>query len=273
MSTQIATVSNNLPAIAQPQSQEILSTDIIIPKLLLMQGLSEFVSDKKKCPLTGKKIDTGDFVRSTTCEVVGGEEKPISFIPLKMVNGWRVLEEVAGKFEFRRTEPRTAANEMAPWEFTENGAKWKRVKTLDVFALLPQDIEAFQKELADLKDDEMPDLTKTLMPVVISFRSTSFNAGKSVATFFGQVRDMARATNRPLVPYGYSLELSTVADKNDKGNYYVFKVGKATKIPEAMKPEAQRWFENLMSLPSNEIRVDETGDDTAIPSMSSGSQF
>jgi hypothetical protein len=263
MTTELVKTETNSIVAAQPQTQgqEILNSDIVIPKLLLMQGLSEFVVEKKKCPISGQKIDTGNFVRSTTMEIVGSEEAPVRFIPLKMVSNWILQESINGKFEYRKLEPRTAKNEMEPWEFQQNGTTWRRVKTLDVFALLEKDIASYQAEMANLKDDALPDLNKMLLPVVISFRSTSFNAGKGVATFFAQIRDLQRYKPE-IKSYGYSLELGAYQDKNDKGSYYVFKVGASKKVPDSMVVEAERWYQTLMHLPTN-IKVDEAAEEGA----------
>jgi hypothetical protein len=204
----------------------------------------------------------GDFVRSTTGEILGNPDKPIRFVPLKMVATWIIQEEINGKFEYRRTEPRNASNEQAPWSFTENGTKWRRVQSLDVYSLLVSDIEKFQSAMSNMADGELPDLNMMLLPVVISFRSMSFKAGKSVATFFAQVRDLLRF-NANAKSYGYSLELQSVADKNDKGSFYVFKIGTSKKLDAALLPDAERWYQNLSNLAS--VRVDEGSETTVEP--------
>lgn len=242
----------------QTETQEVLNSDIIIPKLLLMQGLSEFVSERKKDPNTNKPIGQGDMVRSTTGEIVADPESKIDIVPLKMSTEWRLEEKVGGKFEYRGTEPRTAANEDSPWEFKKDGAEWKRTKVINLFALLPKDIAGYREEIKKAVDSgEMPDLNKTLMPVVISFRSTSFNAGKKVATFYAQLRDILRM-NPAVRPFHYTLELSCYQDKNDKGQYYVFDIGKTKKLAQDLVEEASRWYGILNAM--KEIRVDTSGE-------------
>ncbi len=254
-------------------TQEIMASDIIIPKLLLMQGLSEFVNERK--------AQQGDMVRSTTAEVVGGPEKPVDFIPLKMTSDWIIQEKQGQKFEYRGTIARNAGNETLPWTFyktptgqevvepTANTIEWRRMKVLNVYALLPQDIQAYQDEMKKLADTgEMPDLNKTLLPIVLSFRSTSFNAGKSVATFFAQLRDASRY-NPSVKPYHYALTLECSADKNDKGSFYVFQVsGKTKKVDPKLVDEAARWYDTLSNLSS--IKIDTTDEDEAAPAASTG---
>ncbi len=241
-----------LASIQGGSGQEILSSDIILPRLLLMQGLSELVS--------ARKAQQGDFVRSTTSEKLGDPESPVQFIPLKMTSDWVNFERLNGKWEFRGMESRNAKNEDLPWEYKQNGADWKRMKTLNVFALLPADIAAYQKEIkAAAEKGEIPDLDKTLLPVVLTFRSTSFNAGKGVATLFAKVQDMQQH-NPQVRPYHYSLTLSAAQETNDKGTYYVFTVGKTNKVDMALVKEAARWYEILTKTSNVRIDADDTGD-------------
>ena len=242
--------------------QEILNSDVVIPRILLQQGLSEFVSERKKSP-AGQLIAQGDMVKSTTADILGNPESPVEFIPLKMTTSWILKEKIGGKYEFRSIEPRTAFNEDAPWDFVKNGADWKRVKALNVFVLLPKDIENFHKEMEQAaKSGGIPDLSKALLPAQISFQSTSFNAGRAVATFYAQLRDMLRY-NPGIKPYHYTLTLKCKQDKNDKGSYYVFDVGSPKKLDQKLVDEASRWYTILNTL--KDIRVDTSGDDEAAP--------
>ncbi len=249
-----------------PQAEGVLNSDILIPRLLLMQGLSDFVA--------GRKAQMGDMVRSTTVEKLGDIETPISFIPLKITTSWRENEKVGQKFEFRRSYPRGGKNEQLPWNFfmTPEGeelpapsgrtTEWQRQKTIDVVALLPRDIEAFQKEMKKAEESgEMPDVSKTVLPINISFRSTSFNAGRAVSTFFAQVAEMAQYA-KGLKHYHHVLPLSVKAEKNDKGNYYIFEVGKPAKASAELIEVADRWYQRLAAA---NVVVDEGAVDDTIP--------
>jgi hypothetical protein len=242
--------TNALSTNVQMIDQEIVNSDIIIPKVLLMQGLSDFVADGKAA--------IGDMVRSTTAEKLGDDKKPITFIPLKMTNSWTIQEKVGGKYEFRGIEPRTAANEDMEWDFVKNGTDWKRVKTINVFALLPQDIVAFKKEI----EKEEMDLEKTLMPVVISFRSTSYNAGKTVATFFTKIKSN-RQYKANLAPYQYELPLECERTENDKGKFVIFKVGSSKPLQADLLEEAAKWYQILNTAKNLKIDVSDEGGTTA----------
>ncbi len=266
MTNQVTTTQSNVPTSYHAPTQEVLNTDILIPRLLLMQGLSDYVSERK--------AQQGDMIRSTTIEKLGNDSTaPVDFIPLKITMEYREEEKVMEKFKFRRSVPRTHANENLPWTFYRNpqgqdfdkpgvlgATEWRRVKVINCFALLPQDIDAFQVEMARVSESgEMPDLTKTVLPVMISFKSTSFNAGKSVSTFFAQVEEMKQ--HAPGVrAHAYTLPLTCAPDKNDKGNYFVFKVGSPKKLDAKYLPQAERWLNTLHAL--KEIKIDDSGDDS-----------
>lgn len=249
-------------------SEGVLNSDIMIPRLLLMQGLSDFVNERK--------AQQGDMVRSTTIQKLGDIETPVNIIPLKLSTSWREAEKIGQKFEYRKTFARTVANEQLPWTFHRNpqgqefdkpgalgATEWQRTKSIELFALLPSDIIAFQKEMAAIaKSGEIPDLTKTVLPVNISFRVTSFSAGRAVATFFAQVQEMAQYSPG-LKHYSYVLPLAAKPEKNDKGSYFIFDIGKPAKADPATFATAERWYNTLNSLST--IKVDETGEEVAAP--------
>src|SRR6478736_4784251 len=133
----------------QPQLEGLVPSDIVIPKVLLMQGLSDLVAERK--------AQLGDIVRSTTAEKLGSPEKTLEFIPLSFPTSQWVIEMKkpgGNKFEYKKMIPRTAANSQLEWNFfadkdgnevpagTPGAFEAKRVQRLSLYALLPQDIEA-----------------------------------------------------------------------------------------------------------------------------------
>ena len=256
-----------LAAVPPPPAQEILSSDITIPRLLLMQGLSEFVVEGKSRP--------GLVVRSTTIEELAKPGDVLDFIPLKITTAWADKERVGQKFEFRRAYPRTPHNEGLPWQFWRNpqgqefdkpgqlgATEWQRVKSIDVYALLPKDLAAFDAEMKKTAESgEMPDLSKTVLPVVISFRSTSFNAGKAVSTHFARVEEM-RQSVPDIRAHWFTLPLGCKPEKNEKGSYFVYEVGNAKGYGKELRPRVERWMSILNS--GKELKVDSTGESEAV---------
>jgi hypothetical protein len=210
-----------------PGEEEILSSNVVIPKLLLMQALSAFVVD-------GKAV-AGEFVRSSTVEKLGLKEKGVDIIPLTFTNTWVIKERVGNKYEFRGIEPMTAANQDLPWEFKQNGTDWKRVKSINLYALLPADIAAEKTEMDKAAKGEDADPDKALIPVLISFRSTSFPAGKDVVTHF------AKAKKFKLPGYVSTLTVSAHHEKNDQGAYFVMDVKTSGKTPKEYLETCEYW--------------------------------
>ena len=246
----------------RPEATDLpIAGDIVIPRLLCMQGLSEFIANRKKSP-DGKALAQGDIVRSTTLEILGDPEHPVEVIPLKLTNEWRIEEMVKDKYEFRSREPRTAANDSLPWEFTEKGTKWRRTKVINLFGILAEDIKKYAAAVKSAAETgELPDMNTALLPVMVSFRVMSYQAGKGMATYFAQVEDMKRHAPQ-VVPYGHSVSLTVKQMTNAKGSFYVFEKGRATKQPAEVVAEAKRWFEMLHN--TTAIRVDETGEDAPV---------
>lgn len=221
--------------------------DVLIPKVLIMQPISELVTEAK--------AQAGSLVRSTTGEALGGkkgqDDVPMSFIPLFMQKIWVVMEKVGQKSEFRRTEPFTAANANSPWNWTENGAQWERNQALNLFALLPSDIEREIKARKKLAETgELPDAEDALVPVLIQFTRSSFKVGKEVATHF------AKSSAFGIPAAASTLTLYTELTKGEKGNYYVYKMGARAKTPPAHLELAKRWY-GIVAKNALSLKVDE----------------
>jgi hypothetical protein len=103
-------------------------------------------------------------------------------------------------------------------------------------------------------------LNRTVLPVLISFKSTSYKAGQTVTTFFKQVDEMLQY-NKNVKHYGYSLPLSCYLDKNDDGSFYVLKVGSPKALDAKYLPMAERWYNTLNSLKDLNSVVDTSHDD------------
>lgn len=250
---------NELATTPPPPESGILASDCVIPRILLMQGTSDFVKERT--------ANIGDIVKSTTLEVVANPDSMVNFIPLmEPATGWRVEKRAVGaqRWEFVRREPRNAANDALPWRFNadkdgnlleetvKSSHEWRRVKTLSLFAILPTDVAAHHTELARAQAGELPDLSKALSPVMIEFRSTSFTAGKEVSTFFTQVQQYK------VKAWKYQLKLGCFMDKNDEGSFYVYKVDRNKPVPvDAGYLADVEYWANIVSRNPAALKVDE----------------
>lgn len=246
---------------------EVVASDVLIPRLLLMQGTSPLV--------TSRKARIGEMVRSTTSEVVGDPEKPLDIVPLKMQNSWIMFQRVPGENQpqFRGQEHRgairdsggniTGTNEDLPWEYKgPQGEEMFRRKAITLYALVPSDVAAYQEEIdRAIEAGEAPDLNRTVMPIVLTFQSTSFkHAGKKCASFFNSVRVNASkmAGRMTIAPFQYLLTLTCKEETKGKNTWFVFDFDAPKPLKDAtVREEAARWSGILAT---SSVRTDDSGE-------------
>lgn len=231
-------------AVAQHQESSVIKGDLIISKVLLLQDMSDLVK--------ARKAYAGQIVKSPSGEILGGIQNPgepaipVEIVPLTMTNSWTIMAAVGNKY--LGSVPRTAENDSLPWQFVnEDGVECKRLKTIDLIALLSADIEKSSSG-ANVDEDGIPlNLDDAvLLPVAISFKSTSMLAGKFVATFFAKVE--AATKQNPMVrPYHYTMNLSCYQESNDDGSFYVFEAGQSKIAPKPYREPAASWYDQLKS--------------------------
>lgn len=260
---EVANVNSNVPAVSIPPStQAVLKSDITLPKILCMQGLSQLVMDGQ--------AKAGELVRSTTGEILGGKDRPLRFIPLRYDSLWMLQELMQdGKtWKFRGYEPRTALNETLDWDFIKDGASWKRTKTMHLYALLPQDIEAEQQAIKAFQDGgDIPDVDAALLPVVISFRNTSFSAAKDITQLFMKADSLSQQLQTRVPVYGKMMELSNSLEENDKGKFYVLHVKSSERTPKEFVEKAKIWDDLIGRM---NFKVDEAEEEDAAATSSEG---
>lgn len=269
MNTEVQKQESQVPSTqvhAAIGQEEILKSDIILPKFMLMQALSDHVKKRR--------AQAGDIVKNTTGEKVGGEGSPLLFIPLTYQNLWMLSEDTKGKgnktdFEFRGYEERNALNENAEWDFIQNDKPWKRTKVVNVYALLPAELEKMAEAVKKFEESGELDLGANVLPTVIQFRNSSFKAGKSVIDLFVKARDMSARVNREVPAYSSTLQLEAVTENNGEHDYYVFNVKPASATKKEYLPECKRWREFIIQLGGNvkinESEAGETAGDQEVP--------
>ena len=257
MSTEIQKTESNLPANAsstQSTQEQILRSDIVLPKLMLMLALSDHVN--------ARRAQAGDIVKNATGEKVGDEKTPIEFIPLTFQNLFMLSEDEKGKgnkadYKFRGYEDRTALNEGADWDFVQDGKPWKRTKVMNVYCLLPAELDKMAEAMRKFEETGEIDLETSVLPTVIQFRNSSFKAAKDVATLFVKAADLAARAGRDIPAYGSTMKLEVVPESSGDNDYYVMRVKPGGATKKEYLPECKRWREFLISLGKN-VRVNES---------------
>lgn len=166
--------------------------DIRIPRLLLMQQMSELVSTRK--------AQAGDIINNITSEKVADEKEPLNIVPIHTFKTWTIHHKVNGKFEYLKQEDYTAANANRPREEVIAGVEYQNVETINLLGIQEKDLNSLEA-----------------LPVMLSFRMTSYACGKDILT----LKTNAARINKPFSMY--TIKLAPAFVKNDKGSFFVFK--------------------------------------------------
>jgi hypothetical protein len=203
-------------------------SDLLVPKMLLMQGLSKLVADGAASPGQIRDSLTGDLFGGKT----GKDVKPVEIIAFSSFRTWVIFEKKNGKDEYVKTIPITPENEGLAITEVVNGVEVRRDKCLNFYVLRPEDI----------KDG-------SAFPYLISFRRTSGRAGKKLATFAAKLR----VFKKPLA--SKVMMLSVESMENDKGKFFGLDISQGRdSTPEEIK-EAFQWHEALKTAT---VRVDDS---------------
>lgn len=231
------------------------STDLKVPSLYILQALSDAVGEGKG--------QAGDILRSTTRTVINPKGSAMEIIPIMTYKTWQLSKKINGKYEFQKQIPMTPDNVNDAWEWNEGADEWKRTRVLNFYVLLPADIQRELKALEAAKNGEMPDPDDALLPCVVSFRGTSYDAGKDLITHF------KKAEHFGLPAAVTTFNLTTEFVKGDLGSYYVARVAKSRKTTTEELAVCKGWHDTLRRVnvivdevvePTTEKQAEQAGD-------------
>ncbi len=215
-------------------SEDVDNSDIIISKILVMQGMSDLVSDRKA--LIGELRDTlnGKLLGG----MVGDKCKPMPFIAFHTFKTWIInhKETPPGakepKWVFKQQIPMTADNKGWEWNETVDGVEVRRDKVLNFYVLLPEEIAAGEA-----------------FPYLLSFRRTSYKAGQRISTEGSKLR----ALNKPLAQRVFNL--GVVEEEGDEGKYCCLSVELGPQASDAEKAKAYEWYKVMQKAT---VRIDDS---------------
>lgn len=217
----VTTTSKDSKQLANPGDfsdfgfSNLTQEDIMVPRLLAMQGMSEFVTEGK--------AKFGEIVDSLSEKVVGGLDSPVEFIPVKLEKSWRVEKKEGNKWLVKRVEPVTPQNEGRGFNGKDDdGEEVRFVRTLNFFVILPSDI-----------------LDGSDLPYHLTFKSTSLRGGKKVITQIMRQMKMGKS------PASAVFKLIPKKVSNDDGTFIVLEteVSRESKKPEV--EAANNWAKTL----------------------------
>lgn len=200
------------------------ASDILIPKILLMQPVSKFVADEKAAP--------GELVGSLDANVLAKKGKEVELVFFHRFKTWTNMKIVNGKEEFDSIVDFTPANANLPREEGD----YKRYETLNYYVL----------NAADLK-------LESFLPYVVSFKSTNYKIGKKVETFRAKMQEFRK-------PLAFkTLLLGSEQQENDKGRFYINTVTEGRDTTDQELSKVKHWYDMIQN---SRVKVDTSGEET-----------
>ena len=126
--------------------------DLILPKILLQQALSEAVKDKQR------SVKDGDYINTLTGEVCSNEGGNVHVLPFYCRQSYIIEKWNGKKFEYNKTIPCIVGQEPMPFEEDIGGVRFKNSHVYEFFCML--------------EDGGTP--------AIVSFKSTSHKTGKQL---------------------------------------------------------------------------------------------
>jgi len=191
---------------------EVSSGDIVIPKIMLMQAMSEAVV------ADDSTVKMGEFLDSLSGKVIGSHKKPITVVPFHLEKIWIHSKSSGKDFEF---DSITIAHDPKEHEYIEvvDGVEWKHEYCMNFYVIRPGDMT---------------------LPYIVTFKGASRKAGRALATQMFVKNKMAGK-----IPPAVAMELTAKKESNDKGTYYVWDVSAKRDSTQEEMSTAFDWFKTV----------------------------
>lgn len=199
-------------------AENIDMSDLKVPKILLMQGLSDLV--------TKGVAKMGEYRDNVEEKLIGSQDKEIEIIIFDFFKTWRIFHKLPGQKrpKYISTEAITVHNADMPWEEDiGNGVVMMRVKNYNFYGVLA--VEEIALEI----------------PYLISFARTSASAAQRINSFFEKLRK----ANRPSA--SVVVGIKSEVESNDDGTFAVSNV-RIVRDSTAKEIEAAKyWYDSIKS--------------------------
>lgn len=210
-----------IPALDEWGTQEVTSNDIIIPRILAMQGMSDMVTEGK--------AKFGEIRESLNEDILGNIDQPFEILPFKVEKIWRI-ETQDGK-KLLRIDPIVSNPQSSDYnddpsnmfEIVEKGEHFRKVKAYNFFLLIPSELEK-----------------GGVIPYMLQLKVTSIRAAKKLMT---QMYTKNRAAKKS--PAASIFDLSVGKQQNDHGTFVVFDVSVKRDSTKEEEATAFQWFKML----------------------------
>lgn len=216
--------------------------DIIIPKILPLQGLSVLVTQRKGM--------MGEFRSSIDGALIGSIDTPFECIPFFLDKTWDVKAQQAdGSYKWIKSVP-VVENPASPdyndnwkWEGVLDGAKVQNIRRFNYYVLLPSEVA-----------------NGAAIPYMFSFKSTSIKQGKTLYT-----QMFIKNIKAGLPPAAFTIKIGGSIVTNPKGTYVVPSYTMDRKATDKELQECLTWIKMIKG---GKVKVDTTDEDMVDASVS-----
>lgn len=211
-------------------NKELFSNDLLIPKVWLIQSMSDLRKEDK--------AKEGQFVDSQTGEILADVGGMIRLIVIKTFKRWHTFELTRKgndvKKEFLSSEIMVfGKNHDLKYEDTLDGKEIIRRQVISAYVLLEKDVAQGVNK-----------------PYIIDFASTSKHGGRVM------VSDIATMNNRKLPSFAGFFEMTATEESFEKGEAYVKKMKFGGFVAEKAIPFLVECYKGL-ALVQDQIEIDD----------------
>lgn len=203
--------------------------DILIPKILLMQGSSDWVlNDKAKL---------GEMRDSVSEKSIGGFEAGINFVPLFHYKTMKIYNAMTSRPVLEREANWGPEVSSLPWEEVKGGIKYKNIACLNFYVMLEKDLSE-------------PGAT----PYLLTFKSSSYKNGRKLINHFLKMDSAGHS------PIALTFKLTSNKEKNDDGTFAVLNVEEVGRTSADNAQVLLRWADVVSK---GSVKVDNSDEATA----------
>ena len=228
------------------ENMDLFKNDILIPKIQLVQSMSEARKDKK--------ADEGDYINSRTQEILLGvdNEDHLPIIIIKTFKRVQTFEIVKNGNDIEKvfisSEIMTTKNANVLYQETSEGKDLVRREVISCYAITGEDA---QKGI--------------IKPYIIDFAATSKGAGRNLVSDINVLNtDQFHAVTGELVRSALPswvgwFKLSKAEEANGKNEYFVKTMNFGGVLPNVMWPFLKTVNEQVKALMQNDaVEIDDS---------------
>jgi hypothetical protein len=196
-------------------------SDILIPKILLMQGQSDMV-------LSGGAA-FAEYRNSVTKEKLGDVSTPVKILPFFMFKNWIVSKKDGERWVFDTIEeydPKV----IHEWTEQRDGEFFKYEESINFYCLTED----------------------SSLPIVVNFKSTSKRAGKSIYT---QMYVINKSMGK--LPFSTWFELTPVKETKNGNTYAKSSITLSGESSAAQQQNCKNWF-GIIKKNNQDFKVDDS---------------